>query len=388
MINIYNNTSIYSVGGAKLTNAGTIDKYGSGTAVIGAPLVDTGTISVAAGYLRLSGATSTLGGTITGAGSLELNTGTDTISAGTTLSIGGIYADGATVVMSGAETYAGILTLTSGTLNLGAPTFTLSGTGNFEGGVVIGTGTLALAGATTIGGLVVEGSETVSNTGSMTQVGNWYVGYNSGDAIKFVNQASGTLRITAGSQIYGTAGSSFTNAGVTSKTGVGTSQIAVATINTGTVNVASGAMSFAAAVSGAGTIAMGSGTTLSFAGAVAAGGHVSMAADATLNANTTAGFGDAIANFTAGDVISLNGLGYRQQRVVHVQYQHRQAGRHQRELRARRSFSRAATRPRISCCSTTAAPLPSRIADADRAGDRGAAPRATVNSRSLLAVIP
>ena len=301
--------TIYGTTGSSLINSGTFMKNGgTGASAVNVSTTSTGTIDITSGTLSFAGASNSFSGTLTGGGVLELNAGTDTIVAGTTLATGSVLLNGATLTIAGFETYAGSWSQTAGALSIGSR-LTLSGPVSLEGGVVTGAGTLALSGATALYALQLEGSATISNTGTITQDGNWYLGYNSGDTSKLVNQAGAKINIIAGAQIFATSGSSFTNTGALTESG-GNSQIQAATINTGTVNVASGSLTFAGPVSGSGHFSAGAGTTLGFSGAVAAGGQVTLGTDSTLSVNGAAGFGDTINGFAVGDVINLQGVGW------------------------------------------------------------------------------
>ena len=91
--------------------------------------------------------------------------------------------------------------------------------------------------------------------------------------------------------------------------GAGTKTMALAVINSGSIQVAQGGMVFQDAVSGAGMVAQGAGTGLVFQAATS-GGSVTMGLDSTLGVSTAAGFTDVIGGFAAGNLIDLNGFGY------------------------------------------------------------------------------
>ena len=305
------NAYLYGDNGSSISNAGTFVKDGAGTSVVYDSFATTGVTTVAAGTLRLQGPVESLGGTLNGAGTVELNSGAVTFASGTSLKVGGLLLDGVNATVSSALTYAGGLSQTSGTLSISGATLTLSGADAWSGGIVTGAGTLAITGTEAItGSTALEGSVTLSNSGTILQTSNFYVGYNSADTAVLKNNASGVLDIENGSPIYGVAGSSIDNLGSIVKTGSAETIIDPAVVNIGSISLAQGSMAFAGAVSGAGTLTAGADTTLVFQAAVASGGAVVLGADTVLGVNATAGFGDIIHGFAAGDLIDLNGLNY------------------------------------------------------------------------------
>ena len=88
------------------------------------------------------------------------------------------------------------------------------------GWVINGAGTVAVAGATEISNLALEGSAVLSNGGTITQTGNWYLGYNASDTSQLVNKAGATFTIANNSNIYRAAGAALTNAGTLVRRGV------------------------------------------------------------------------------------------------------------------------------------------------------------------------
>jgi fibronectin-binding autotransporter adhesin len=308
---IANNSSIFGVAGALLNNAGTLIKRGGGDSQIRDSITNTGTVTIASGTLSLGGGTSSLGGKINGAGKLELYAGSDTFNSGLALSAGSVLLDGANLTLGASVTYAGNLTQTTGTLALGGKTMTLSGVTSLDGGIINGAGTVAVTGSGEISSLELEGSAVLSNSGSLSQSGSWYLGLNSTDTSQLVNKAGATFLIANNSAIFGTAGAELNNAGTLDKSGGGgISYDEVATINTGLIEVGSGTMSFLAPVSGTGTIDVGSGAVLTFGSTVAAGTTVNLGTDTALTVQATEGFGGQIAGFAAGDLITLAGLGF------------------------------------------------------------------------------
>ena len=232
-----------TVGGAITQSAGTFKFAGASSSISGTITQTAGTLQVASGWLHLTGAGNSFTGSLAGT-AVDFAAGSDTLKAGSQLAVHDVLISGATVTLGQSITDAGIWEQTGGTLALGGKILTLSGNVNLDGGVINGAGTVAVAGATEISNLALEGSAVLSNTGTITQTGNWYLGYNASDTSQLVNKAGANFTIANNSNIYGAAGAKLTNAGTLVKKGGGVSQIREATTNTGTITVTSGTLSF------------------------------------------------------------------------------------------------------------------------------------------------
>jgi len=261
--------------------------------------------------LSFTGGTNSFGGKVAGAGTFQLASGTDTFASGVALTAANVALTGANLALAANLTFAGAWMQSAGTLALGGTTLTLSGTADLDGGVINGAGTLAVTGTGEVSALFLEGSAVLKNQGNIVQDNYWYLGYNSGDTSSLNNASGATFTIANNNSIDGSSGASLANAGTLIKAGgSGLSSIAVATINTGVVEVGSGSMAFLNTVSGLGSFDVGAGTTLKFGAAVAAGSAVTLGANADLFVDTPAGFAGSIAGFSAGNLIELTGLSY------------------------------------------------------------------------------
>ena len=307
---IADNANIYGPAGAALSNAGKLIKQSGGDSAIQVSTTNTGSISIGSGVLTFEGTSNSFGGSISGSGELELSSGTDKFNPSLILSVSHVLLDGsAGLTLIANQNYTGVWTQTNGTLSLGGFTLTETGTTNLDGGAVNGTGTLAVSNAE-ISGWALEGSAVLNDTGSITQTGSWYLGYNSTDTAKLTIQAAASFTIADNANIYGPAGAALSNAGKLIKQSSGLSSVNVATINTGTIMVDSGTMSFLSTVSGDGSFVADASTTLKFGAAVSGGGKVTLGSFADLFVQATAGFGDTIAGFAAGNVIEMAGFGF------------------------------------------------------------------------------
>ena len=265
------NQQIYGPGGSSFNNAGAMVKSGGGASAINVNFVDTGSIAVTSGDLRLDGTVNSIAGTVSGAGTIELNAGTTTLATGSALTVKNVLLDGGTLALGAALTYAGNWNQSGGTLALGGKVLTLSGAVALDGGAASGPGTVAVAvGATAeIGSYYLLGSTAFKNSGVLTQTGYLYVGYNSGDTATFTNAAGAVWNIAANNSVYGIAGALVSNAGTLNKSGgAGISAINDSFTNTGTINIAAGALrldgstnSLKGTISGAGTLQLDAGNT-------------------------------------------------------------------------------------------------------------------------------
>lgn len=308
---IANHASISGTSGATVTNAGTLDKLASGNSQIGVSTTSTGHINITSGTLSFAGTTNSFSGRIAGAGTLGLVLGADTFGPKLSLTVAHVQLSGGAVTLGANLAYAHDWIQTGGTLALGGMTLTTTGNDDLDGGVINGSGTLAIGGAADLSGMFLEGSAVISNTGSIVQTNNWFLGFNGPDSAKLENQAGATFNITNNSDIDGSAGASLVNAGTLEKSlGAGTSLVEVATINSGVVDVGSGTMQFLGTISGTGTFNVGAGTTLQFEAAVNAGSTVDLGTNSDLFMKSSAAFAAEISGFAAGNLIELTGLGF------------------------------------------------------------------------------
>ena len=139
----------------------------------------------------------------------------------------------------------------AGTLALGGKALTLSGSANLDGGVINGAirsrSQVPRRSATWPWKIAPCG---LSNGGTITQNGNWYLGYNGSDTSQLVNKAGATFTIANNSDINGIAGAKLTNAGtLVKKGGSGLTTVQATTVNTGHIQIGSGSMTFLAPVS-------------------------------------------------------------------------------------------------------------------------------------------
>ncbi len=320
--NIANDTNLSRGRAAtsSFVNAGTLAKTaGSGTSFVDVNIADTGTVSVASGTLEFRGPVNSFGGTINGAGQFALGGGSvNTMAAGTSLTVStfGLYDTGSTLTLGGNLSYANAFNQGYGTsINLNGKVLTLSGTANvfnasFATPTVNGAGTLATSGATTQNGFILGGSVNWSNTGTITEGAQLQIGDAGAAGATLTNAAAGHFHLANdfGISRGSAATSAINNAGAFAKTGgAGKSVVGVNFNNTGTVEVMTGALDFANAVTGAGTMKVDAGTTLELGASVAAGTFNFAAATGTLQLDNVVAFNGSVTGFVPGDVLDLAG---------------------------------------------------------------------------------
>jgi hypothetical protein len=236
------------------------------------------------------------GGVVTGAGTVALTGGTTTLGAGTRLNVADVEVIGeATEVDIDHSLFdSRRWTQFAGTLDIGAgDRFTFTGEDNLLSGSLGGAGEIAFVGGSdtwddlslSAGEVIVKGAAvamvgTIADAGALTLVGA---------DLAPSGASRATLAIDAGRV-----------------TSLGVSRVAVAIVDDGSVEAASGTLDMAGGVSGAGVMRIASGATLELDGAAGSGVTVTFAgAHATLALATPTKVGATIAGFAAGETIDL-----------------------------------------------------------------------------------
>ncbi len=261
---------------ASFLNQGSLTRFGTGTTTLGVAFDNDGTADVTGGTLDLTGGGISTGGfTVSAGATLQFGNGTHDLQAGSSVSGAGNVTFGNLGTATIGGSYA--ITGTTTTLALGVADFssaTTSTTTNLTmgGGTVDGTGILSVTGLLSwtngvmrgIGTTVVEATgtlnisttstvllidRTVQNAGTTNWTGTGLVG---GAGGTFENLATGTFNAQSTAQWLqnlGGAAPVFINSGAFVRSGAGTSTIAVAFDNGGSVDVQGGTLS----LSGGGT---------------------------------------------------------------------------------------------------------------------------------------
>jgi hypothetical protein len=267
--------------GGGFNNAGLVQKTApSGTATIGVPFTNTGTVDVQTGTLTLTGggtstgaftlaATTTLnisntytlaGGSVTGAGTVTVPTSSTLVASADSPSVANLALSGGTLTASaGANLRVGALTFSSGTLG-GPGAVTVTGSLNWTNGVMTGPGTTTLNGTSA---LPVQGvfsrvdGRTVNNAGTAAPPA-------SGGSFMLANGAAwnnlpGATLVLPDSVQVAAFGSpaALNNAGTVRKDTPGTTvTVGVALNNTGTVDVRFGTLTLNGDGTSSGTITL------------------------------------------------------------------------------------------------------------------------------------
>jgi hypothetical protein len=227
------------------TETGGTFQLGANSNLSGTIAQTSGTLSISTGTLTLNGPVQNFGGALTGA-TADFAAGNVTIAAGATISLAEIELSGATITTAESLTEAGTWLQSSGTLSLGGNTLTLAGSAALDGGVIVGSGQVLLSGQTEISGsFAEEGQIGFVNTGTISQTGYFYLGYNGTDTSSLINKAGAVFQMQSDSYLGSSTGATLTNAGTLIKqAGGGISTVTVNTVSTGTITVASGDLRF------------------------------------------------------------------------------------------------------------------------------------------------
>jgi fibronectin-binding autotransporter adhesin len=278
-----------------------------------------GTIIVDAGdTLKLSGEATINSGVIEGDGTLELAGGATTIGSDAYLSVTtwSIAGSNTTVTLDQNLSYGDAFSLSSGaTLDLSSAYDLALVSPTLSDGTITGSGRVLTGGSGTkiTDGLTIAGTAWLANSGVINQSGgNVTVGDQTGDAATLDNTKSGyyTLIDNSGIVVGSSPQNVFDNSGVFDKvSGSGTSDVATAFVNTGDVEVSSGALAFERPVTGLGTDIVFNAATLAFQSSVSSGQSVEFSGGGnTLVLGSPQSFAAEIYNFGTsgtGDTIEL-----------------------------------------------------------------------------------
>ncbi len=295
-----------------------------------ASIVNAGTIEVMSGAVIETNESGILGGTIEGDGTLNISDAVLRPSLSLEVATWDVLNSGTgSIALESSLTFGGTLLAHVGTFALGGYNLTLTGNTLFawvmppqSPGVpqaenaITGAGTLTLAGTATIYSLTVGN---LVNANSVTEED-----YRGGQGVTvgtLVNQTGATWGMRASDLddqqpiLYA---NTVDNLGtITSYTvppyfgnSPDGSAIGGAVINEGLIQATSGTLTFLGSVSGAGTLALGTGTTMNFSAGVGAGQTALLGAGTTLGVNAVDGFGATITDFAAADIIGLNGMAF------------------------------------------------------------------------------
>ncbi len=260
LFDIQSNNFLSTLNGSGQTfnNAGTLrQSAGAGTSVSGWTVNNTGTVEVLGSLVLQSGGTESGAFNIASGGGLQFAGGTYALNAGTSfINSGNIRIDAnATVNVNVPLTLPGNWTLTSNNGTLAG-----AGTATFDN-LTWSEGIMSGAGITKIGSggtFLINNfrskfmiSRVVENLGTMTWIDTGGI-FALGTGVTINNQIGGIFDIQNNASIAVSSGSGhvFSNAGIVRKSaGTGTTTVSWGFSNTGTVEVQTGTLSLAGAVS-------------------------------------------------------------------------------------------------------------------------------------------
>jgi autotransporter-associated beta strand protein len=291
-----------------MSGTGSFVKLGSGTLTLGGANTYTGPTTVFGGTLQFAAGgslSSQSAVTVLSGATLDLNDTTQTLGA---LTGGGDVLLGSGTLLAGASnastTFAGAISGTGSFVKLGTGTMTLTGAANsYTGATTISSGVLQLAGSgrlplltavTVANGAVLDVNNTTQTIGSLAGGGNvllgagalaaggnnastTFAGVLSGTG-SFAKEGAGTLTLT-GANSY--TGSTLVLGGTLQFAGTGSlSSLSPITVSSGATLDLNGTTQNIGALSGGGTVLLGSGTLLAgasntattFAGAISGPG--------------------------------------------------------------------------------------------------------------------
>ncbi len=308
--------TMITVNGGSFTNEGTFTKSGgAGPTTISVPFTNSGTMKADSGVLSLNGNGTHSGTLAAGAGGILQFAGNSThiLNAGSSFSGAGTVSlpVGSTLSVNAAvsSTASTVFSLSGGAVG-GSGTLTLNGPLTWTSGVFNGSATHANGGATLSGaGEKSIGLNQVMNLGGISTWSEGNIGFYQSSSL--VNKLGATLTTTFGGNMNSAGGGGlvFTNAGIfTKNTSSATTTIGIPFNNTGTVNVDTGTLSMTGGTSsGAWNVA--AGATLTFAAGThilnegssfSGAGTVSLPVGGTLSVN-------AAVSSTASTVFSMSG---------------------------------------------------------------------------------
>jgi hypothetical protein len=310
-------TAAFNAGAS--VSVGTLSIASGAVATLNASLTDSGalaqasgtTIAVGANTLTLTGSGSTVAGSVSGTGgTLAFAGGTQAVNAGAALTVSNWSLTGGTTTLNTALTYKGAFSEGAGsTLTLTtADNLTLTGAAALSG-TVNGAALLKVSNAT-VTGLVIGGTASLEDTGTVDQTGTVTVGDATTKAAHLTINAGATYLIEndAGVALGHATTSNIKNSGTLTNSGSGTTVVAVKVVDTGTMAAAVGVLDFTQAITGAGSMLVAGGATLELDSTVASTLSMTFeSATGVLALKDPSKFAATINGFAPGDTIDLLG---------------------------------------------------------------------------------
>jgi fibronectin-binding autotransporter adhesin len=268
------------------------------------------TLALGAYTLVLSGAGTTIAGTVSGPGSLVLSGGSQAIDSGALLkesnwsmSNGDAASVDEDLTYSGTDSEGAGTTLTIAT----GDTVSLTGRSTLRS-TLDGAGTISLSNAT-VSGLVVGGTVTLDDVGTVLQSGQVTLGDATSNAatVSIASGAGYEINANVGIGIGASPASVIDDNGLLIKNGgTGASKIAVGIVDDGHIEAATGTLDLVQAVTGSGAMKVDAGATLEIdASAASTLSLLLNGSNATLALASPSSFAATITDFAASDDIDL-----------------------------------------------------------------------------------
>jgi fibronectin-binding autotransporter adhesin len=303
-----------------ITNLGTFAKA-SGVQIdtVQSNLINnTGTVLVDSGTLSLSGQGS-LGSTVAGPGVLDIS-GQFTLESGLALSVGELILDTPAqgndiqASLAGNLTYANIYAQEGGTLALDGNTLTLTGTTTFNTGEILGSGAVIVNGAALIQNVSLAQGGVLQFNGVTEQTGNVYLTGGS-TAPDLIVGKGGNYTLDNGLYIGGGNNSvigTLTVAGSFTAAGSNPAEIGAAVVDTGTIQISHGQMTFLGPLSGKGEVTLSAGGILALDNTATTSTGVTFGTGGgLLYLQDPAAYTGTLGGFATGDSVELNGFAFQ-----------------------------------------------------------------------------
>jgi len=260
-------------GSGIFNNEGAFVRSGTGASRFNLPFINSGSVQVSAGTLRLNGGgMGSAGFTVDDTARLEFIGGTFSLDDGAALAGAGLYyLSGGTLSINGNVSVTNFEQV--GGYVGGAGQFTVSQLMNWTGGYQRGAGATNIAAGARLNlndgpDYLRHEGRTINNAGTATWTTGgsnyWYLN----DNAVFNNLAGATFNAQANEAINMSGSGAFNNAGTLVRAGQGSSQFNLPFNNSGGVQVTGGTLRLNGGGTGSGTFAVSGATALQFSGGV------------------------------------------------------------------------------------------------------------------------
>ena len=312
--------------GTTTVNAGTLNLSGGGTTVQGALTENAGTINeTTSNQVNSASAANIIGGALNlSTGTAQTFTGAFNTAAGSTLSLGTTGA-GATLTLNttGTDTLSGAISGTGSLVTSSSGTTVLGGANTYSGGTTVtnvvnvlnsasfGTGAVGVSSG---GNVQIQNNVTLANSFNLNSMGTGFAG--AFENISGNNTVSGPVTVSGATRVQSDAGtltlSGAVGMGANSLDVGGNSNVTISGAMTGTsasslAKDGSGTLTLSAAnPSFLGSVAVNGGTLQTNVSSALSGNAVTVASGATLNLNGTS---QSVGSFTSNGALNLGSSG-------------------------------------------------------------------------------